>query len=79
MAEKMDASKNTIHDIETGKKFVRAENLARFAAVFNVDVYKLFLSEDVDDYDTTRVVAQFVNDAKVALDDKLDEYINTKL
>jgi len=42
LAEKVDVSKNTISDIEKGKKFARANTLVRIAEFFNIQVYELF-------------------------------------
>ena len=47
LAEMMDLSTNTICEIETGKKFVRAETLIRFSTVFNTYVYEFFKPESI--------------------------------
>ena len=79
MAEQMNVSKNTIHEIETGKKFVRLQRLTDFAAVFNIEAYKLFLPENIRDYDANIAVAQYTEDAKDALENLLGDFLtNTK-
>jgi transcriptional regulator with XRE-family HTH domain len=62
LAEKMDVSINTICEIETGKKFVRAETLITFAAVFHTEVYELFKPENVLPDDTTGILARYSED-----------------
>jgi transcriptional regulator with XRE-family HTH domain len=76
LAEQMNVSKNTIHEIETGKKFVRSQRLADFAAVFNIEVYKLFLPENIRDYDANVVVARYTEEAKDALENLLGDFLN---
>jgi len=79
LAEQMNVSKNTIHEIETGKKFVRLQRLTDFAAVFNIEAYKLFLPENIRDYDANIAVAQYTEDAKDALENLLGDFLtNTK-
>jgi len=75
LAEHMNVSKNTIHEIETGKKFVRLQRLIDFAAAFNIEVYQLFLPEKIRDYDTNVMVAKYAEEAKDALDDLLGGFL----
>lgn len=77
MAEQLNVSKNTVHDIETGRKFARAQKLIEFAAVFNIDVYKLFLPEELSDYDSIKAVAKYAENAKDALKNLLDDYMKS--
>ena len=57
LAEKIGVSKNTICEIETGKKFVHAENLVNLSNIFNVDVYQLFMTEKAFADDTVGILA----------------------
>ena len=75
LAEKMDVSKNTICEIETGKKFVRAERLVQFADIFNTDIYKFFMPEEVLRNDTTGLLAKFGEEVKDRVTDMIDEYM----
>jgi transcriptional regulator with XRE-family HTH domain len=62
LAEKMDVSINTICEIETGKKFVRAETLITFATVFHTEVYELFKPENVLPDNTTGILVKYSED-----------------
>ena len=79
MAELMEVSKNTIHDIETGKKFVRADLLAEFSVVFNIDVYRLFMPKNTTVRDPAKIITRYTEEAKDALENLLDNYITNKL
>ena len=70
----MKISKNSICEIETGKKFVRAERLVQFAALFNTEVYTLFMPEEVFQNDTFGLLARFGNDVKERVSDMVEEY-----
>jgi transcriptional regulator with XRE-family HTH domain len=78
LAERIHVSKNTIHDIETGKKFIRAQRLIELSEIFNVDVYKLFLPKDIQNTDSVRVVAQFANHVKESVENIRDQFINSQ-
>ena len=76
LAEHMNLSPNSIHDIETGKKFVRAQRLIEFSSVFNTEIYKLFLPEELSNYDTVKIIAKYNEDAKDALNNLLEDFMN---
>jgi len=75
LAEKVGVSKNTICEIETGKKFVHAERLSKFSEVFNVDVNKLFLSENDVAGDLVGILTKFSNEVKETVDFARDKYM----
>ena len=75
MAEKMDVSVNTISEIETGKKFVRAERLIRFAAILETNVYELFKPDDVLSDNSRDVLLDFGREIKQKIDDLENSYI----
>ena len=66
LAEKMDLSTNTICEIEKGKKFVRAETLVSFAALFNTEVYELFKPETILPDNASGVLVKYCEDVKKA-------------
>jgi transcriptional regulator with XRE-family HTH domain len=66
LAEKMDLSINTICEIENGKKFVRAETLVGFAALFNTEVYELFKPETILPDNAAGVLVKYCEDVKKA-------------
>ena len=68
LAEKMDVSINTICEIETGKKFVRAETLINFAAVFHTEVYELFKPENILPDDASGILVKYSEDVNKAAD-----------
>lgn len=68
LAEKMNVSPNTISEIETGKKFVHADTLIRFANAFGIDVYKLFKPENSPPDDKEEIIVQFSEEVKEAVD-----------
>jgi transcriptional regulator with XRE-family HTH domain len=75
LAERMNVSKNTIHDIETGRKFVRAQSLTELSDVFNIEVYKLFLPKNTQNVDSARIVAQFASHVKESVENIRDQFI----
>ena len=68
LAEKMNVSINTISEIETGKKFVRAETLINFAAVFHTEVYELFKPENILPDNAAGILVKYTADIKEAMD-----------
>ena len=76
LAEKVGVSKNTICEIETGKKFVHVERLSRFSEVFNIDVHKLFMSERDTANDAAGVLANISTELKEVVDDIVDKYMD---
>ena len=75
LAEKMDLSINTICEIENGKKFVRAETLVGFAALFNTEVYELFKPETVLPDNAAGVLVRYIEDVKEATEKIKDDYL----
>jgi len=47
LAEKAGISKNTVSDVESGHKFVRADTLVGLAMALETKVYELFKTSDV--------------------------------
>ena len=69
LAELLGVSKNTIYDIETGKKFVRAQRLVQLAEAFNTEVYRLFLPKKIKDVDPTKIMMHVSNQVRQSLKD----------
>jgi transcriptional regulator with XRE-family HTH domain len=74
LAEKMNISKNTVCEIETGKKFVRAERLIQFAALFNTEVYTLFMPKEVFQTEPFGLITKFGDEVKDRATDMVEEY-----
>jgi transcriptional regulator with XRE-family HTH domain len=75
LAEKMGISTNTICEIETGKKFVRAETLITFAAVFHTEVYELFKPDSVLPGNTSGVLQKYSEDLIKAVEKLRNTYL----
>jgi len=75
LAEKMDLSINTICEIENGKKFVRAETLVGFAALFKTEVYELFKPESVLPDNAAGVLAKYCDDLKKSAEKIKKDYL----
>jgi transcriptional regulator with XRE-family HTH domain len=75
LAEKMDVSINTISEIETGKKFVRAETLIGFASVFKTEVYELFKPENILPDDSAGVLATYNHEVKEAMEKIREDFL----
>jgi transcriptional regulator with XRE-family HTH domain len=75
LAEKMDLSINTICEIENGKKFVRAETLVGFAALFHTEVYELFKPETILPDDAAGVLVRYIEDVKEATEKIKYDYL----
>ena len=75
LAEFMNVSKNTIHDIETGRKFVRAQRLIQLSELFNIEVFKLFLPQKIKSIDSSRIVSQFAKQVRESLENLKYDFI----
>ena len=75
LAEKMGISTNTICEIETGKKFVRAETLITFASVFHTEVYELFKPESILPGNTSGVLIKYSYDVIKAVEKMRNAYL----
>ena len=78
LAEQIHVSKNTIHDIETGKKFIRAQKLIQMANVFNIEIYELFLPKNFKKFDSTRLVVSLTDQITESIASIRDDFINNK-
>ena len=76
LAEKIDVSKNTISNIENGKRFVSAETLAKLANALNTDVYELFKPEDTIPDNSEGVIYKYEEEVKQAMDKITGKYIS---
>ena len=78
LAELMEVSKNTIHDIETGKKFVRIQNLVQLANVFNIEPFELIASRNAKKVNRAGAFIHFANEVKEKVESIRDDYIKGK-
>ena len=75
LAEKINVSKNTIHDIETGRKFVRAQRLVELANAFNIEPYVLLQPEHIQNYDSRKDIAEYAGQVRDAVENLLGDYL----
>ena len=75
LAEMIGVSINTICEIETGKKFVRAETLIRFAAVLKTEVYELFKPDNVQPDNAYEILIKYSSEVKEAVDSIRNNYL----
>ena len=75
LAELMDLSINTICEIETGKKFIRAETLIRFSAIFKTEAYEFFKPETILPDNPAGILSMYNDDVKKAMDKIKNNYI----
>ena len=68
LAEKVDVSKNTISDIEEGKKFARAGTLVKLAESLETDVYELLKPDNVMPDNAADIAVKYGEQLKEAID-----------
>jgi transcriptional regulator with XRE-family HTH domain len=78
LAEKIGVSKNTIWEIEMGRKFVRGARLVKFANLFNTSVYKLFVPNQIsyDDSNTADILIKYSEEVKEAVENIRNTYFS---
>ena len=74
LAEKMDLSITTISEIETGKKFVRAETLISFAAILKTEVYELFKPDTILPDDAAGILSKYSRAVNEAMEEIKKEF-----
>ena len=75
LAEKMDRSIHSISRIENGKCFAKLSTIFKLAAIFNIEVYKLFMPDDIKYDDPSDHISKFSDQVKDFLDDFKDGYL----
>jgi len=75
LAEYVGVSKNTIHDIETGNKFVKAQTLVLLTDVFHIEPFVLFLPPKIKNINFNKMVAKFANNVKESADILMNDFI----
>jgi transcriptional regulator with XRE-family HTH domain len=75
LAEKIDSSVNTVSEIETGKKFARAEKIVKFAELFNIDAYVLFKADDFQPDNTANILSRYSREIHCKIDKTLLSYL----
>ena len=81
LAVKAGVSKNTISDIETGQKFVRANTLVKLARALQTEVYELLKPDNIMPDKTADILAKYGEEVKEAVEKIGNSYManmNTK-
>jgi len=73
LAEKLGISTNFLADIETGKSWVSSLTLTKLANCFGIDVYELFLPENISNDKTKQTVKSIINDISVKIEHSLGQ------
>ena len=75
LAEKMNVSKNTISEVENGKKFVRVRKLIQFSEIFGIDVFRFFMPEDAFLFgDPIGILSKISEGVKEIVENSISEY-----
>ena len=75
LAERMKVSKNTISEVENGKKFVRARRLIQFSEIFEIDIFKFFMPDDAFLFgDPVGVLSKINAGVKEIMENSIFEY-----
>ena len=75
LAEKIEISKNTISDIENGKKFIHAKTLVKLSKALNVEVYELFKPEGTIPDNSEGIIYKYKEDIKESMEKITDKYV----
>jgi len=73
LAEKIGISTNFLADIETGKSWVSSATLVKLANCFKIDVYELFIPENISNNETKRAIKSLIGDISVKIEHSLSQ------
>ena len=71
LAEKIGISTNFLADIETGKSWVSSLTLVKLANCFKIEVYELFIPENVPNDEVKQTIKRLVSDISVKMEHSL--------
>ena len=75
LAEKLECSINTIGNIENGRCFALFDTIFKLTQIFNIEVYQLFIPDDMKYDDPADHIYKFSDQVKEFLDDFKDDYL----
>jgi transcriptional regulator with XRE-family HTH domain len=75
LALELDISPNFLSDIETGKKWVSPDTLARLANALHIEIYDLFRPQQVPSDDITAVIAKYLDDVSLSIEKSVEEAV----
>jgi transcriptional regulator with XRE-family HTH domain len=73
LAEQIGISTNFLADVETGKSWVSSSTLVKLANCFEIDVYELFMPENIPTNEVKQTVKSLVSDISVSLEHTLEK------
>ena len=80
LAENANISINFLGDIERGKKWPHPDTLSRLADALEINVFELFLEEDIPvNLETHDVMKRFVNDVSLTINKTLSLSVNQSI
>ena len=75
LAEKMNRSIHSISRIENGKCFAKLSTIFKLASIFDIEVYKLFVPDNIKYDDLSDHISKFSNQVIEFLNDFKDGYL----
>ena len=75
LAEKAAVSKNTISDIESGRKFIKASTLVNIARVLKTEVYELFKPEHIYPDKPYELLSKFGEEVRERIEELENAYL----
>jgi len=75
LADKMNVSINTISQIENGKTFISADRLANLANILKIEVYQLFMPDNIEYDDASDILAKYTDNVKDKIDNIRDDFL----
>jgi transcriptional regulator with XRE-family HTH domain len=75
LASELDISPNFLSDIETGKKWVSPDTLARLANALHIEIYDLFKPQQVPSDDITAIIAKYLDDVSLSIEKSIEEAV----
>jgi transcriptional regulator with XRE-family HTH domain len=75
LASELDISPNFLSDIETGKKWVSPDTLARLANALHIEIYDLFKPQQFPADDITAIVSKYLDDVSLSIEKSVEEAV----
>jgi len=73
LAETIGISTNFLADIETGKSWISSLTLVKLANCFGIEVYELFIPENISNDMIKHSIRSIINDISVKIDCSLEQ------
>jgi len=73
LAEKLNISINFLSDIENGKKWISAANIAKFSSILNIEPFELFKPAEASAPDVGALFSRYNNDVVQTVSESLNQ------